>query len=93
MISWDITTLLPPLVYGPPLTPTASPFLLRSTALYFYFFVFGSHALSPIPITKDGLGPRDGNIWADVRDVAEAHVRSLEREEAGGERLMTSAGA
>jgi nucleoside-diphosphate-sugar epimerase len=33
-----------------------------------------------------------GNAWIDVRDLAEAHVRGLEREEAGGERIIVSAG-
>lgn len=30
--------------------------------------------------------------WADVRDVAEAHVLALEKEAAGGERIIVSAG-
>lgn len=33
-----------------------------------------------------GFGPLDapGHAWVDVRDVAETHVRALERPEAGG---------
>ena len=30
--------------------------------------------------------------WVDVRDVAEAHVVALEKPEAGGERILFSAG-
>lgn len=32
------------------------------------------------------------NSWVDVRDVAEAHVVALEKPEAGGERILFSAG-
>lgn len=38
------------------------------------------------PLTEPGHG------WVDVRDVAEAHVRSLEARDAGGERIIVSAG-
>lgn len=34
-----------------------------------------------------------GTAWVDVRDLAEAHVRALEREEAGGQRIIVSSGA
>lgn len=30
--------------------------------------------------------------WVDVRDVAEAHVRALLKQEAGGHRIIVSAG-
>jgi nucleoside-diphosphate-sugar epimerase len=33
-----------------------------------------------------------GTAWIDVRDLAEAHVISLEKEAAGGERIIVSAG-
>lgn len=33
-----------------------------------------------------------GSCWVDVRDIAEAHVRSLEKEAAGGERIIVSVG-
>jgi nucleoside-diphosphate-sugar epimerase len=33
-----------------------------------------------------------GSCWADVRDIAEGHVRALEKEAAGGERIVISAG-
>ena len=32
------------------------------------------------------------NSWVDVRDVAAAHVVALEKQEAGGERILFSAG-
>jgi nucleoside-diphosphate-sugar epimerase len=36
-------------------------------------------------------GATFGN-WIDVRDVAESHLLTLEREEASGQRFITSAG-
>jgi nucleoside-diphosphate-sugar epimerase len=33
-----------------------------------------------------------GTAYIDVRDLAEAHVLSLEKEAAGGERIIVSAG-
>ena len=33
-----------------------------------------------------------GSCWIDVRDLGEAHVRALEKEAAGGERIIVSAG-
>lgn len=34
----------------------------------------------------------DRSCWVDVRDLAYSHVLALEREEAGGKRLIVSAG-
>lgn len=34
----------------------------------------------------------EGSGWVDVRDLAEAHVRALSREEAGGQRIIVSQG-
>lgn len=42
---------------------------------------------------ESGAVPETGTfIWVDVRDVAEAHVRALEKPELGGRRLFTTAG-
>lgn len=49
-------------------------------------------------LVKDSKSDSDGvdlehiESWIDVRDLAEAHVRSLEKEEAGGERIIVSGG-
>jgi dihydroflavonol-4-reductase len=42
---------------------------------------------------RDPMLPRVGFSMVDVRDVALAHVRALERDETAGERLITSAGS
>jgi nucleoside-diphosphate-sugar epimerase len=33
-----------------------------------------------------------GQSWVDVRDIANAHVHALEKEEAGGNRFIITAG-
>lgn len=43
-------------------------------------------------IARSASTAKLGNAWIDVRDLAEAHVRGLERAEAGGERIIVSAG-
>ena len=50
------------------------------------------NVIANTPKTKEGLGVPGGGAWVDVQDVAEAHVRALEREAAGGERITASAG-
>ncbi|KAJ7846608.1 D-lactaldehyde dehydrogenase [Mycena olivaceomarginata] len=42
--------------------------------------------------TKPGASA-GGGCWIDVRDLALAHVRAQEKEEAGGERIIITAGA
>ena len=42
------------------------------------------------PKTKETLSESDS--WVDVRDAALAHVLGLEKEAAGGERIITSSG-
>jgi nucleoside-diphosphate-sugar epimerase len=43
------------------------------------------------PKTREELGTP--SAWVDVRDISEAHVLALEKEEAGGERIFISAGS
>ena len=43
------------------------------------------------PNTKAALS--ESNSWIDVRDTALAHVLALEKDEAGGQRIITASGA
>ena len=45
------------------------------------------------PKTKEDLAESDSNSWVDVRDTALGHVLALEKEAAGGERIITASGA
>lgn len=41
---------------------------------------------------KDSLPPTGTFLWTDVRDLALAHVRAAERQEAAGKRFFITAG-
>jgi len=43
------------------------------------------------PKTKEALS--QSTSWVDVRDTALAHVLALEKDAAGGQRIITTAGA
>ena len=45
------------------------------------------------PKTKEDLSESDSNSWVDVRDTALGHVLALEKEAAGGQRIITASGA
>ncbi|KAJ6571117.1 NAD(P)-binding protein [Mycena capillaripes] len=92
-IGWDLSVMNPPLVVGtdgpchyflanqPVLHAVSSPDALNTSTKMMYdaFHKPGASA--------------GGGCWIDVRDLALAHVRALQREEAGGERIIITAGA
>lgn len=43
--------------------------------------------------TKPGAAGTGGGCWVDVRDIALAHARALQKQAAGGERIIVAAGA
>ncbi|KZT58723.1 NAD(P)-binding protein [Calocera cornea HHB12733] len=81
---WDLVTILPPFVFGPLLQETATKDSLNFSTNLIYQAVVN-------PKTGDELYAYAGN-WVDVRDVALAHVLALQKEAAGGERIIVSAG-
>ncbi|EIW83695.1 D-lactaldehyde dehydrogenase [Coniophora puteana RWD-64-598 SS2] len=88
-ISWDVSVLNPPWVYGPPIHDVNKPSALNSSAKYWFDAVVKGELPatgSTDPLTSPGGG------WIDVRDCAEAHVRALERVAAGGKRIFCAAG-
>ncbi|KAK7456490.1 hypothetical protein VKT23_010740 [Stygiomarasmius scandens] len=85
-IGWDVTFLHPTWIFGPTLHEVASIDKLNGPNLLWHNVI----------TTGDcrGLSPRlfPSTGWIDVRDVALGHVRSLEVEEAGGERIILCSG-
>ncbi|KAF5320351.1 hypothetical protein D9611_011300 [Ephemerocybe angulata] len=81
-IKWDITTLNPPWVFGPPIQDPATLLDMPMTLKLWY----GTVVASEPPKTREAMQSNQG--WIDVRDLAEAHVRALEKEKAGGERIL-----
>jgi nucleoside-diphosphate-sugar epimerase len=86
--AWDIATLNPPFVYGPTLLPAKTPADIGGTQGIWYGTVIAAGNKD-----KERLGEKNGYAWVDVRDIAEAHVRALEKEEAGGQRIVVSSGS
>ncbi|KAJ3534910.1 hypothetical protein NMY22_g6723 [Coprinellus aureogranulatus] len=84
-LRWDVSVLIVPFVYGPNLQRVSSPSELLSTSRFWFQSI-----LDGVPAMSEGA---IDNGWIDVRDLGEAHVRCLEIEEAGGERIITCAGS
>ncbi|KAG6861381.1 hypothetical protein C0995_000787 [Termitomyces sp. Mi166 len=84
MISWDLTVLNPPYVFGPPIHELGSVEALNtSSRLWYDAVVVGGQ---PEDFLKTGLA------FIDVRDLANAHTLALEKEAAGDERIIVSGG-
>ncbi|KAI0641577.1 NAD-P-binding protein [Trametes meyenii] len=82
-ISFDLATIAPSWVFGPVADDRlASPAALTATPSVSYRNLFAV----PPPAEHQ---PKDFN-YVDVRDVSELHVRALELEAAGGERIIAS---
>ncbi|KAF9527916.1 hypothetical protein CPB83DRAFT_855419 [Crepidotus variabilis] len=80
-LSWDISTLLPSVVIGPNLGAPKSPEVLNASLNRFYRSLFTNE---PEEFLKSTI------CSVDVRDVAQAHLSSLVKEAAGGQRFLVS---
>ena len=72
-------------VFGPILHEVSSPASLNTSVKEFYDAVIAHSKPESVIQTFQGS-------WVDVRDLAEAHVRSFEREEASGKRFIVTSG-
>ncbi|KDQ54811.1 hypothetical protein JAAARDRAFT_350250 [Jaapia argillacea MUCL 33604] len=80
-IAWDLIAILPTIVYGPVIHQVESFEQLNYSNQLLYDSVLHER------------GPTDPGVnWTDVRDVAEIHVRLLEKQCAGNNRFIVSAG-
>ncbi|KZT51580.1 NAD(P)-binding protein [Calocera cornea HHB12733] len=79
-LAWDLVTLTPPYIFGPVLQdgPNSSTNTIWKKAF----------KENP----ADQVGQHAG-FWIDVRDCAHAHLLSLQKEQAGGERFLITGGA
>ncbi|KAI0076359.1 NAD-P-binding protein [Panus rudis PR-1116 ss-1] len=84
-IQWDLVTINPPYVFGPVIHEVPEPSALNTSVDMVYRNVFKGEA------DKETIATFSGS-WVDARDVAEAHVQALKKEEAGGNRFVNSAG-
>lgn len=83
--NFDLTTVNPPLVFGPVVSHFASVNSMNTSNEPLLDLVRGKWR-HEIP----DAGPLD--IWIDVRDVAAAHIAAMDRSEAGGKRLLPVGG-
>ncbi|KAI0325587.1 NAD-P-binding protein [Cubamyces sp. BRFM 1775] len=81
-IKFDLCTVLPSWVMGPIPRDLSSPLQMSSSPRHLYDQLFTVPAPSP-------REPRFFN-YVDVYDVIDAHIRALEVEAAGGERILVS---
>ncbi|PPQ91972.1 LOW QUALITY PROTEIN: hypothetical protein CVT25_004547 [Psilocybe cyanescens] len=82
-VGWDLVALNPPLVVGPPLQRVDTPDNLNSSLDTWWKNISKE---KPVDILKTSYG------YIDVRDIAAAHVVALQKESAGGERIIVSNG-
>ncbi|TFK63059.1 D-lactaldehyde dehydrogenase [Pluteus cervinus] len=82
-IDWDLVVLNPPYVFGPTIQAVSTPKDLGASMLDLHNTIF-------VPGYKSKEGLYASSSYVDVRDLGEAHVRALLRDEAGGERIIIS---
>ncbi|PCH42479.1 NAD(P)-binding protein [Wolfiporia cocos MD-104 SS10] len=83
--SWDLVVLNPPIVFGPFLHEVNSIDGLNASMDIWYRIVF-KNLHDPIKLSTEG------NEYTDVRDLADAHVLTLQKQEAAGSRIIVSQG-
>ncbi|PPQ64060.1 hypothetical protein CVT24_008873 [Panaeolus cyanescens] len=76
-ISWDLSVINPPFVFGPPIHDVSSVKSLNTSLQMWY-----DKVVLDKPQTKEELSA--SNSWVDVRDTALAHVLALEKPDASG---------
>jgi len=84
-LPWDLVAINPPYIFGPNLHEVDKPEHLNTSSQRWFDLFF-----KPIFADQELLY---GGGWVDVRDVAEALVVALEKEEAGDQRIAVSAPA
>jgi nucleoside-diphosphate-sugar epimerase len=82
--NFQISTLNPPLVFGPIVHYLNSLDAVNTSNQRFRDMMQGK--------MKEDLKPTGTFIWTDVRDLAEAHVKAIEVAEAAGKRFFITAG-
>lgn len=83
--NFDLVTINPAYVFGPPPKHLTSLEALNTSNHRIRDMILGDMQKEVTP-----TGPV--HVFADVRDVATAHVRALEQTEASGQRFMIAAG-
>ncbi|KIW18321.1 hypothetical protein PV08_02609 [Exophiala spinifera] len=80
--NFGLTVLNPPMIYGPVIHEVASLDALNTS----------SKRILDLMLGNPRHGPVGSPIYVDVRDLALAHVLSIEKPEASGQRIFMAAG-
>lgn len=80
---FSLTTICPPYIFGPLLNTPSSMSKLNESAEVIYRLFNGS--ITEVPAT-------DFAAFADVRDVAQAHLQGFEKPEAANQRFLVAGG-
>ncbi|KAA1471305.1 NAD-P-binding protein [Dentipellis sp. KUC8613] len=83
-INFDLVTLVPPYIFGPPIHEVHSVSELNQSLSDFH-----DTLVKGVPYNF----PEIAHGFIDVRDLAEAHVRAAEVADAGGKRFIISGGS
>ncbi|KAM6493010.1 D-lactaldehyde dehydrogenase [Amanita muscaria] len=85
-LNWDLVVIHAPFAFGPPLAPVSTPAELNLSIKVWYYCVVD-------PQTSEKRLLESNKSWVDVRDLVLATAKSLVVPEAGGERMIISAGS
>ncbi|KAI0059358.1 NAD-P-binding protein [Artomyces pyxidatus] len=83
-LGWDLVTINPPWIFGPPIHEVPSLEQLNTSQSQILTTLSGKRT-DKKELTEQGN-------WVDVRTVADAHVAAVQKAEAGGERIIVSTG-
>ncbi|KAL3472718.1 NAD(P)-binding protein [Aspergillus californicus] len=86
-LKWDLVAINPPYMFGPVAHEVNTIESLNPSTKMWYEAVANWVYFGGSPLTSPGHG------WVDVRDIATAHIRALAVPDAGGERIIVSAGS
>lgn len=82
--AFSLSTINPPMIYGPIKYPVKSLASANTSSQLLADVISGKH--------KEGLPPTALPLWVDVRDVALAHVKAVEEQDAASKRFLVTAG-
>ncbi|KAH0431435.1 ketoreductase [Colletotrichum camelliae] len=82
--NFTLSTINPPMIYGPVRLPPKTLAEVNTSNQLLAEVITGKH--------KSGLPPTALPLWVDVRDVALAHVKAMETDQAAGKRFFVTSG-
>ncbi|KAF3112869.1 methylglyoxal reductase (NADPH-dependent) gre2 [Orbilia oligospora] len=83
--SFEVAAINPVFVFGPVIHSVKDAESINTSVFLLYKFIAGLNAK-----VEEGVAPK---AFVDVRDVADAHIKALQVEEAKGQRFFNVAGA